>query len=182
MKYYRITEVLAKYVNRKHIPDYRWEAAGDRGSRLHEFIKDYLNGIWISSVDIDVEPYFDSFVAFATEMIEQIVLVERELKCPVYGFVGHLDFAGILKTQMDGITTIDWKSPIAEGKTWKVQVSTYHYLIEKYGNLPMPAKYCGALKLNPKGQTARYVDYTDQKEISFNIFLQALNVHRHLVN
>lgn len=181
MKYYRITEVLAKYVNRKHIPDYRWEAAGDRGSRLHEFNKNYLKDIWIGSVDLDVEPYFDSFVAWAREMIEETLLVEKELKCPVYGIIGHLDWAGILKIQTDGVSTIDWKSPVSEGNTWKCQVSTYDYLVAKYANLPLPAMYCGALQLNPKGKTARLLDYTREKQTSFNIFLQALHAHRWLV-
>jgi len=181
MKFYRVTEILEKYVNRENIPDWRWDAAGDRGSRLHGIIKNYLNGIWIASVDLDVEPYFDSFVAWAQEMIEETLLVEKELKCPTYGIIGHLDWAGILKTQKDGITTIDWKSPISEGNTWKAQVSSYDYLVDKYANLPLPAKYCGALQLDPKGKTARLLDYTQEKQTSFNIFLQALNSHRWLM-
>lgn len=181
MKYYRITEILDKYVERENIPVHYWDRATDRGQRLHTCIKHYLNRIFISRVDIDVEPYFDSFVSWAEAMIEEILLVERELKCPVYGFFGHPDFAGVLKTRTSGITTVDWKSPVSEGNSWCCQVSTYHYLVSKYGKLPLPAKYCGVLQLNPKGKIARYVDYTDQKEISFNIFLQALNAHRHLI-
>ncbi len=181
MKFYRITEILEKYVNRENIPDYYWDRATDRGQRLHTCIKNYLSHIYISHVDLDVEPYFDSFASWGEEMIEKVLLVERELKCPAYGFLGHPDFAGILKTRTSGATTVDWKSPVSEGNTWKTQVSAYNYLVGKYGKLPLPAKYCGALQLNPKGRIARYTDYTNQKEMSFNVFLQALNAHRHLI-
>lgn len=180
MKFYRITEILEKYVNRENIPDWRWDAAGDRGSRLHDFIKNYLKGIWIASVDLDVEPYFDSFVAWAEEMIDSTLLVEKELKCPTYGIIGHVDWVGILKIHQDAITVIDWKSPVSEGNTWKCQVSTYDYLLAKYGPFPNSVQYCGALQLDPKGKTARLLDYTKEKQMSFNVFLQALNAHRWL--
>jgi len=107
MKQYRVTEILEKYVNRTNIPDWRWEAAGDRGSRLHTCTANYLRKIWIPSVDPDVEPYFDSFVAWAREMIIEVVFVEKEFICPIYGIIGHPDCGAILKPWPDVITVPD---------------------------------------------------------------------------
>ena len=181
MKHYRVTEILEKYVNRDNIPDWRWDAAGDRGTRLHTCTANYLRGIWIPSVDLDVEPYFDSFVAWAREMIIEVVFVEKEFICPIYGIIGHPDCGAILKPWPEVITVPDWKSPVTEGNTWKVQCSTYHYLVDVYGKLSLPVKRCGALMLNPKGKTAKFIDYSDEREQAFQVFLNALNSHRWLI-
>ncbi len=184
MKFYRITEILEKYVNRENIPDYYWDRATDRGQRLHTCIKNYLNHIYISHIDIDVEPYFDSFVSWADEMIEETLLVERELKCPTYGITGHPDWAGILKWGVAAV--LDWKSPVSEGSTWKTQIGSYCYLVEhyaglRYNNQPFVVERCGGLQLHPKGKIAKFLDYSDEKAQAFQVFLQALNAHRHLI-
>lgn len=180
MKNYRVTEILEKYVDKENIPPWRWDAAGDRGTRLHKCTANYLRKIWIPKVDLDVEPYFDSFVAWAREMIQATFLVEKELKDDTYGFYGHPDWAGILKSCPEVITVIDWKSPLMEGNTWKLQCGAYHYLVEWYGHAHWARSVdrCGALMLDPKGKTAKFIDYSDEREMYFNIFLQALNVHR----
>ena len=80
------------------------------------------------------------------------------------------------------ITVPDWKSPVIEGNTWRVQCSTYHYLVEHDdGKLPLPVERCGALMLDPKGKTARFIDYSDEREQAFQVFLNALNSHRWMV-
>ena len=181
MKQYRVTEILEKYVNRQNIPDWRWDAAGDRGSRLHACISDYLNRVWTPNIDIDVEPYFDSFESWAREMILEVVFVEKEFICPIYGIIGHPDCGAILKPWPEVITVPDWKSPVTEGNTWKVQCGTYHYLVDVYGQLSLPVERCGALMLNPKGKTAKFIDYSDEREQAFQVFLNALNSHRWLI-
>ncbi len=183
MKQYRVTEILEKYVNKDNIPDWRWDAAGDRGTRLHSCIKDYLNRVWTPNIDPDVEPYFDSFVAWAEEMIEQTVFVEVELKSEDYGFYGHPDFIGVLKLWTSRAVVVDWKSPILEGNTWKAQIAAYQYLAEinTSGDLDLPVTKCGALMLNPKGKTAKFIDYSDERQQAFQVFLNALNSHRWLI-
>ena len=182
MKLYRVTEILEKYVNRDNIPDWRWDAAGDRGTRLHTCTANYLRGIWIPSVDLDVEPYFDSFVAWAQDMIEETFFVEKELKDSTYGFIGHADWIGILKPYLNSGAVVDWKSPVTEGNTWKAQVGAYFYLAnQKELKLPVTMRKAGALMLNPKGKTAKFIDYSDERQQAFQIFLNALNSHRWLV-
>lgn len=179
--YPSVTTCLGVWTDFSMIPPARLEFACARGSKIHKFIEDDLAGQWIipDLITPEIEQYWESYTIFRDQMIEDTIFAEKELVCDGYGFIGHLDWCGILKGE-DGVTVLDWKSPVSEGKTWRSQLAAYWHLVEKHGGLPrgLKVKRCGALMLSPKGHPPRMKEYTEFRSNFFNDFLYALGAYK----
>ena len=176
-----VTQALGRYVDLQHIPPARLQMATARGTKIHDYIFMDLKDFWVPPALItpEIEGYWASYWIFKRNMIEQTILLEKELVCDCFGYVGHLDWCGILRGET-GLTLLDWKSPITEGKTWRSQVAAYWHLVEKHSDPPLelPIKRCGALMLSPTGASPSFREYTEFHADYFNDFLLALGAYR----
>lgn len=176
-----VTRALGRYVDLQHIPPERLLRATARGTKIHDYIFTDLKDLWVPPdlITKEIAGYWKSYKIFKREMIQETILLEEQLVCTCFSFTGILDWAGILVGE-DGITVIDWKSPVTEGKTWRSQVSAYWHLAENHRDPPLklPIKRCGALMLSPTGKTPKFKEYTAFQPDYFNDFLSALDAYR----
>jgi len=195
-----VTTALARYVDLQHIPPERLQLATARGTKIHDYIFMDLAELWVPPALItpEIEGYWNSYLIFKNTMIEKTILIEERLTCTCYGYTGILDWCGILRGE-NGLTVIDWKSPVTEGKTWRSQVAAYWHLVEKHSDIlsrfeirhllmidestpdGLPLKRCGALMLSPKGVTPTFKEYTEFQPDYFNDFLLALGAYQAFV-
>jgi len=172
-----VTEVLGCFTDFSMINPAVLKHACDRGTKTHNAIAAHLSGLWVSTLDDEVQPYFDSFRRWADIMLDRVILVENEGICDCYNFMGHYDAVVILKGE-DRPTLIDWKSPISGNRTWICQCSAYCHLAEKHSKVPV--NRCGCVMLSPKGKTAKMQDYTSHRNEAFSVFLAALTAFKWL--
>jgi hypothetical protein len=167
-----VTQVLS-VIDQDLGPEGRVEAAGIRGTRTHNACFAYaLN--FFPRLDIEIEGYFQSFVDWWVKMVDGLVLdPEPEVKDEKLGVIGHPDL--IVKLKSEEVVLIDLKTPAAFKDIWKVQIATYRYLIKVDKGISVDR--CGSLRLNPEGGLAK-IDWIDNPDFWFSIFLQALNLHR----
>ena len=174
-----VTTVLNPYSDFSRIRPEVLRHAAERGTRIHGAIAAHLQGLWVPPLDDESQPRFDSFRRWADIMVDQVVIVEQELRCASFGYHGHPDAALVMKGR-EGVTVVDWKSPVSASKTWKGQLSAYWHLVDKHGNLPpgMKVLSCGAVMLHPGGKTAKFMEYSDIYNQYFSAFLGALQAYK----
>jgi len=182
-----VTQALGRFVDLQHIPPERLRIATARGSKIHDYIFMDLKELWVPPALItpEIEGYWKSYLIFKREMIETTVLIEEKLHCTCYGYTGILDWCGIFRGE-EGLTVIDWKSPVTEGKTWRSQVAAYWHLVESHSGISimkheafgLPITRCGSLMLSPTGGTPSFREYTEFHADYFNDFLLALGAYR----
>ena len=176
-----VTRALGRYVDLQHIPPERLQLATARGTKIHDYIFMDLAELWVplALITPEIEGYWNSYLIFKNTMIEKTILIEERLTCTCFGYTGILDWAGIL-TGEKGVTVVDWKSPICEGKTWRSQVAAYWHLLENHLDPPLdlPITRCGALMLSPRGATPSFREYTEFQPDYFNDFLLALGAYQ----
>ena len=176
-----VTQVLGRYVDLQHIPPGRLQLACARGSKIHDYIFMDLKDLWVPAALItpEIEGYWRSYLIFKRQMIETTVLLEEKLHCWHYGYSGIADWCGTLRGET-GLTLLDWKSPVTEGKTWRSQVAAYWHLVECHAHpaLNLPITRGGSLMLSPTGATPSFREYTEFHPDYFNDFLLALGAYR----
>ena len=176
-----VTRALGRYVDLQHIPPERLQLATARGTKIHDYIFMDLAELWVPPALItpEIEGYWNSYLIFKNTMIEKTYLIEEKLTCTCWGYTGILDWCGILRGE-EGLTIIDWKSPINQGKTWRSQVAAYWHLVEKHADPPieLPITRCGALMLSPTGRTPSFREYTEFHADYFNDFILALGAYK----
>lgn len=173
-----VTEILTPWADFSQVSPEVLDHAAKRGSKLHAYIAAHLLGEWIPSIEPEVSPYFDSFRRWA-DTLEAVYLVEQELTCGCYGYMGHVDVVGRIRGD-EGATLADWKSPVAEQKTWVLQLAGYWHLVERHADLPVPLKRCGAIQCRPDGKPARMREYTGSMPQAQAAFLGVVGVHHFL--
>lgn len=181
VKHPSVTRALGRYVDLQHIPPERLQLATARGTKIHDYIFMDLAELWVPPALItpEIKGYWNSYLIFKNEMIEETHLIEEQLICTCYGYTGILDWCGKLRGE-SGLTIIDWKSPVTEGKTWRSQVAAYWHLAAEHAEppLPLPIERCGSLMLSPRGSTPSFREYTEFQPDYFNDYLLALGAYR----
>ena len=174
------TTVLSPYADFSMISPAVLRHAAHRGTRVHGAIAAHLLGLWVPTLDNEAQPRFDSFRRWADIMVDKVVFVEKEIYCDCFDYHGHPDAALILR-DWPGVVVIDWKSPLVESKTWTIQVAAYCHLVDKHGGLPdgLKVERAGAVMLDPKGKTAKMVEYTESINTAFSVFLAALTAWKY---
>lgn len=175
MKILHVTEVLGKYVDFSRVPDFRLFEASQRGRIVHAACGAFALGGYIRPLPDAYAGYFKSFKRWFKNNVKFAVIVERTFVDDALGFTGRPDMVVEL---INGLyLLVDLKTPIAESRTWAVQLAAYWYLLDKAG---VPVNAAASLRLKPNGAEAVAVRYDDWKP-DFNIFLSALNAHRALI-
>ena len=155
------------------------EAACKRGSDVHSACASWARGVFIPSSLIagDRAGYFQSFKEWFEKYVDKVFYVEHEFIDPVYQYVGHIDIAATLT---DGrFCVIDYKTPAAVSKPWRLQLAAYKHLVElelKKKKIPFEV-HALSLRLMHDGRPAKAVEYKPELN-DFPVFLSCLNVHR----
>ena len=167
--YARVTEILNPYTDFSMVPEHILSRATERGRKVHAICAGILQGLWIPPIDPEYAGYIASFQAWREQFVEEVIFVEHELVDPTYGLIGHIDFYGKLKKL--GYALLDWKTPVALYKAWRLQMSGYNRLLEV---AKRKVDVIASLQLNPDGNIPKMTRYENSAQ-DFNIFLGLLN-------
>jgi hypothetical protein len=150
------------------------DAAAERGTAAHSYFAAHCQNLFVPALPEEIQGYFESFKTWFDKYVDHVFFVEQEMTDEALGLVGHSD-AGL--RLVDGrVVIVDWKTPVAESKTWGPQISAYLHLAKKN----RPEKYVGCMALQPKrdGGTAKATVYQYSDEM-FAIYSSALNCYRY---
>lgn len=169
-----VTQVLSPFADFSRVPMATLYLACERGSQIHAIIASILKGLWVAEIPKNCQPYIDSFNLWR-QVVEDVVMVEETLVDKNRKYKGTPD--AILRIKGDeGFTLVDWKSPVTESKSWRLQISAYRALAMQNDYL---IHRTGALQLSPKGKVAKFQEYSGTNIHDFNLFLNALAVYQY---
>jgi len=170
--YARVTEILNPYTDFSMIPEYILSHATERGRKVHAICAGILQDLWIPTIDPDCAGYIASFQIWKDQFVEEVIFVEHEFIDSTYGFIGHIDFYGKLKKL--GYALLDWKTPIALYKAWRLQMAGYERLLQV---AKKKMDVVASLQLQQDGGIPKMTRYEGTSAQDFNIFLGLLNGH-----
>jgi hypothetical protein len=168
-----VTEILAPHSDFSHVLAHILVPAQDRGDAVHGLCALYAQKLWIPEVPVNLTGYFESFTRWFDQFVEEVILVEAELRDEDRGYCGHPDFIGRLWGD-PGLILIDWKSAVALFKIWRLQVAGgYRGLAEKNG---YPITRVASLRLQKDGKIAKLQEYDRTMAYDLSVFLAELAV------
>ena len=168
-----VTRALSPFSDFSRIRPDVLEAACLKGSQVHAIIASLLKGLWVPNIPENCQPYIDSFNLWLP-IVDEVVMVEETLTDKVRKYKGTPD--AILRIKGDeGFTLVDWKSPVMESKSWRLQISAYRALAMQNGYL---IHRTGALQLSPKGKVAKFREYSGTLVQDFATFLCCLSAYQ----
>ena len=171
-----VTRVLSCLSDFGAIPPAVLENACVRGSQTHAACLSYAVGGWVRPLSEQVQPFFDSFVAWFDAYITSVEGVEIEAVSKKYDYVGHIDMIATIKGNKKP-SVIDLKTPAQGNKSWPSQVSAYRQAAIESGYKLAPG--CYSVRLRKDGGPALAKHYSSQAD-HLAIFLSALNLKRYL--
>jgi hypothetical protein len=173
-KYPRVSEILEPYssMSLANVPKVSLENAAMRGTILHTYCTAYARGDFIPPLNEDYKPYYNSFVQWYDEKVEELIFSETRLYHDDLQYCGQPD---LIVRLFDSSSTvlIDIKSSYKIYQTHPVQLAAYMDLSNING------LHCDKgiiLKLNKEGKIAREYDYEDCNKY-YKIFLQAVSLY-----
>ena len=172
--YLRVTEILGVFQDFSMIMPEVLEAACERGTEAHQAIEDYLDMCFVSD-----NPYLQSFLKWEEIVKAKVISTEQRFYDDMYKITGQID----LIYQMDGdkeneVNIMDFKTPVAKGKTWGCQLAAYKMLVER--NTKQKVKRLFSLRLKKDGSLPSITEYTEKIDTHTDIFICALKAYRHL--
>lgn len=146
--YIRISELLSIYQAYAFVPKEKLKKAQEIGTDIHTAIESYFKGDF-SPLDSKKNPYFQSFLQFATSNNIDPVLMEERMYSETLKITGRLD----LLANVDGtLMIIDWKTGSwAHPEIWQLQGTFYRMLLQENGK-PVPDCFT-FVKLNREGHS-----------------------------
>jgi hypothetical protein len=169
-----VTAILAPHSDFSQVPAHILEPAQNRGDLCHEYFALYAKGLWLPDIPVNLAGYFQSFKTWFDQFVEEVILVEAELRDDDRGYLGHPDLIARLRGDT-GLTLIDYKSAKALSKIWRLQISAYKGLADKAGH-----KIIRVASLRPQqdGKIAKFQEYSRTLAYDFSIFLAEFAVWR----
>jgi len=170
----RVTEPLGVWFERGGIPDRVIADAAARGTAAHAACAAYARRLPVL-VDDAARPYFESFRVWFDRYVKRVLFVEEAFEDrEVYFIKGHPD---IVAEMIDNrVRVIDYKTPQAESKTWRCQLSAYRWLVSR--RLRVEDIDAMALILSANGGSARGIPYQYKAE-DFAAYVAALTAFRY---
>lgn len=171
-EYPSVTEILSTYEDWSNIPEGVLEVAAKRGTAVHNSCFAYTQGSFLLPSKYEQYPHVASFVRWFDEYVDKVILAEQRLYDDTYRFSGRPDLICVLRGETLPIV-VDYKSPVTEGKTWRLQLAGYQRLAKDHN-------VCRgmALKLSPEGKPAKAIPYESAQDMA--IFLQMVGIHHYL--
>jgi hypothetical protein len=172
MRLLSVTQVLSPFNDFSQVPPDRLAYATQRGTDVPAACAAYARSLPVFGSDGSL-PYFVSFKAWFDKYVKRALFVEAEFSDPeCYGIIGHVDLVAELVDSR--IVVVDYKTPVAESKTWRAQLAAYCYLCK-----PVVGDVDGmALMLSGDGNAARAIHYKNTAS-DFAAFLAALAAYRY---
>ena len=169
-----ISDVGKLWLSFDHVPPDRLEFACQRGSDFHRLAALYASRLWIDEVPDSCVGFFKSFTAWFDEFVEEVILVEQTLVHPTLHYKGTPD--AIVRMKGDtGLTLLDWKTPRALSKSWRLQLAAYKNLADVNGYL-QSLERVASLQPHPDGGRAKFEEYTKSLTADWNVFRSMLGV------
>lgn len=162
--YTRVTEVFSQWdwLRFAHIPEGKVEAAGYRGTLVHEAIDSHLKGFPAVLNEEEGGMYYQSFLQWEAKENLQVYQGTTRLYNDDLMITGEFD--ALIKTQ-DGLVVIDWKTSYNEDKLfWPWQGCMYRYLLECSGMEDLSDKIW-FVKLDSKGELPKIHEYSYDLEL-----------------
>ena len=126
-----------------------------------------------SDLDPRLEGYLASIRLFYKENVKKVLLIEKPVCDPHFGYAGKPDLVYINKR--DRVVVDDFKTPKRPHPAWQLQTAAYKRAIERsYPEIKIQER--GGVQLRPDGTYARHV-HKDPQDI--DDFLAALRVLRY---
>lgn len=174
LEYVRVTEVLYPFSGLMKIDPAILKNAADRGTLVHQICDALIWGIPIPQ-EIQEQISGNELIAWYTESFnkwytdKQFFEKPERFYCDKYMITGECD--GIYQDG-DALVLVDFKTPIKESHTWKLQASAYYYLAKKKG---YDIKRIEFVKLSREGKEPTVFVY----EPDFDMFLHHLEAYRY---
>ena len=163
----RVTTVLAPFSGMDKIPADVLANAAKRGTEVHQIIECIQEGL-PHDIPEHLLGYVDSYDAWAKD--KKFISKPGRMYCDDLMITGELDCL----INLDGrILVVDFKTSVAESKTWKYQGAAYGYLAKKGG---YNVQGCVFVRLQKDGKEAKENCYTIYPEIEG--FKRLLEVYR----
>jgi hypothetical protein len=164
--YTRVTDVLFPFSGLKAVDPEILRKAAERGTKVHEICDALIEEIGVGQIDPSLSGYVASFESWYEGKL--FIPKPKRFYCDTYKITGECDAVYI----QDGhLILVDFKTPVKESKTWKLQASAYSYLAEKNG---YQLKRLEFVKLCKQGNEAQVFLYKE----NFDLFLKCLEVYR----
>lgn len=176
LEYDRVTSILVPFSGIESIPPYILDAAADRGTQVHEYIQNKIEG-FESPFDLSLTNYIKSFDIFWDESShifdEAKVTLEKRLYCDDLLITGAIDC--IIETP-EKTFIFDWKTSSKPQKTWNLQGAAYRYLLEvnDYQNIT-DSVFVHIKKDGSKPDMHQFKNYYEDLEI----YMKCLELYRY---
>ena len=170
-----VTRALSCLSDFGAIPPAVLENACVRGSQTHAACLSYAVGGWVRPLSEQVQPFFDSFVAWFDAYITSVEGVEIEAVSKKYDYVGHIDMIATIKGNKKP-SVIDLKTPATQNLSWGPQICAYRQAASEEGYKLAPGAY--SVRLRKDGGPALARHYQAQAQ-HLAIFLSALNIKKY---
>lgn len=172
----RVTSILAPFMDFSQAPPDVLQAAGERGTEVHQFCAGYALGIWSQVTPPEIAGYCDSFRCWFDTVVSDVISVEEDLSDDALGFCGHPDLC--VTSKQGEALLVDLKSTLMHPKTFMLQCAAYTHLIERNYE-PLKIARAGTLHLSKDGAVPK-MRWTENNREAITVFLQLLNVHNWL--
>ena len=140
------------------IPPWILERKRNLGTATHAAIELYLTDeLDPASMHPAIVPYFESWLAWATEQIQNTAHLEARF-ASVLGYAGTVDWVG--DTKDHGLCILDWKTTAAPTRTHRIQTAGYAI------GMPKPEATRGCLYLKGDGSPAVLDLHRDARDIA----------------
>lgn len=164
-QYTRVTDALFFISGLSAVNPDVLKKAADRGTRAHLAIDAIIKGIGVLP-DSTIDGYIHSFNSWYTN--KKFIDMPKRAYCDDILITGLFD--GIYEDNQE-LVLVDFKTPMKESRTWRLQLSAYAYLARKNG---FNIKRIEAVKLDRYGSVPRVFVY----EEDFPMYLNCLQVYR----
>lgn len=167
--YTRVTDVLFPFSGLKAIDPEILKNAADRGSRVHLVIDGILKGLGECHMGDDILGYIESFHKwYEGGSSKEFLPKPNRFFNDAFKITGECD--AIYKDSEGKLVLVDFKTPLRESKTWRLQGSAYSFMAEREG---YPIDRIEFVKLDKKGEKAQIFIY----ERVFELFWKCLDVY-----
>lgn len=153
------------------------ERTGDRGSRIHQAIRELIDGQtvaldkpYLNEVNGRYEPLTDeewdclrAFVGWCAEFKPQVIKHETSIWSEKYGFAGTMDFHGTIELKGKRVRILlDWKTGSAIYDDHKLQTAAYAHALKT-----LPA-HTGILRLGTRHKSGYELKLWDKTETKYH--------------
>lgn len=163
--YTRVTEVLYPFSGLTKVDPEVLRNASERGTKVHAVCEAMIEGLGTCYED-SISGYVKSFEQWCEG--KKFIPKPPRFYCDQYKITGECD---AIYEEESGLVLVDFKTPVNESKTWKLQASAYSYLAKLYA---LPLHRLEFVKLNKAGNAPKIFLY----EEDFQFFLNCLQIYR----